>query len=96
MNDYQNTGNANAALMQSSFNQQDRLADEFIHCLFCLIGEDMPEALVNNYFNKEHTITQHAMLVQFRLPRGTKDLLTLKPKKFLQAKKLPTNLLKKK
>ena len=57
MNDYQNTGNANAALTQLSFNQQNWLADKFIHCLFRLIGEDMPEALVGNYFNKEHAIS---------------------------------------
>ena len=57
MNDYRNMGNANATLTQSSFNQQDRLADEFIHHLFHLIGEDVPEALVNNYFNEECAIS---------------------------------------
>ena len=50
-------GNANAVLVQSSFNQQDQLANEFIHHLFCLIGEDAPKALVNNYFNEECTFS---------------------------------------
>ena len=53
MNDFRNMGNANAALATLNFNHHDRLADEFLHRVFRLIGEDAPEALVDNYFNKE-------------------------------------------
>jgi len=52
MNDFRNLGNANAALAVLNFNHHDHLADEFIHRLFCLVGEDAPEALVDNYFNE--------------------------------------------
>ena len=49
-------GNANAALAMLNFNHHDHLADEFLHWVFHLIGEDAPEALVNNYFNEEHVM----------------------------------------
>jgi len=52
MNDFRNLGNANAALATLNFNHHDRLADEFIHWLFRLVGEDAPEALIDNYFNE--------------------------------------------
>ena len=52
MNDFCNLGNANAVLAVLNFNHHDCLADEFIHQLFCLVGEDAPEALVDNYFNE--------------------------------------------
>ena len=52
MNDFRNLGNANAALAILNFNHHDRLADEFIHRLFRLVGEDAPEVLVDNYFNE--------------------------------------------
>ena len=53
MNDFWNMGNANTALAMLNFNHHDCLADKFLHWVFCLIGEDTPEALVNNYFNEE-------------------------------------------
>ena len=56
MNDFHNMGNANAALATLNFNHHDRLADEFLHRVFRLIGEDAPEALVDNYFNEEHVM----------------------------------------
>jgi hypothetical protein len=46
-------GNANAALAQINFNQQDRFVDEFLHRLFRLVGEDAPSSLVDCYFNEE-------------------------------------------
>jgi len=52
MNDFHNLGNANAALAVMNFNHHDCLADEFIHQLFHLVGEDAPKALVDNYFNE--------------------------------------------
>ena len=52
MNNFRNLGNTNAALATLNFNHHDRLADEFIHRLFRLVGEDAPEALINNYFNE--------------------------------------------
>ena len=56
MNDFRNMGNANAALATLNFNHHDRLADEFLHRVFRLIGEDAPEALVDNYFNEERVM----------------------------------------
>ena len=56
MNNFRNMGNANAALATLNFNHHDRLADEFLHWVFCLIGEDAPKALVDNYFNKERVM----------------------------------------
>jgi len=53
MNDLRNSGNINAALAASSFNQHDRLVDEFLHRLFRLAGEEAPEALSDIYFNKQ-------------------------------------------
>jgi hypothetical protein len=46
-------GNANAALAQASFNQQDRFVNEFLHRIFRLAGEDAPTSLINSYFNEE-------------------------------------------
>ena len=56
MNNFRNMGNANTALATLNFNHHDRLVDEFLHWVFCLIGEDAPAALVNNYFNEEHVM----------------------------------------
>jgi hypothetical protein len=56
MNDFRNMGNANAALATLNYNHHDRLADEFIHRLFRLAGEDVPEALVDNYFNEDRVM----------------------------------------
>ena len=56
MNDFCNMGNANTALATLNFNHHDRLADEFLHRVFRLIGEDAPKALVNNYFNEERVM----------------------------------------
>jgi hypothetical protein len=56
MNDFRNMGNANAALATMNYNHHDRLADEFVHRLFRLVGEDAPEALVDNYFNEDRAM----------------------------------------
>jgi hypothetical protein len=56
MSDFRNMGNANAALAQANFNQQDRLVDEFLHRIFRLVGEDAPVYLVDSYFNEERVI----------------------------------------
>jgi hypothetical protein len=53
MNDLRNSGNINAALAASSFNQHDRLVDEFLHRLYRLAGEEAPEALSDIYFNEQ-------------------------------------------
>ena len=64
-------------LMQSSFNQKDWLADKFIHHLFCLIGEDMPKALVDNYLNEEHAVSLlDEMIKELPLPLDNMPLLT--------------------
>ena len=52
MNDLRNIGNVNAALATSTFNQYDRLVDEFIHRLFRLAGEEATSALSDVYFNE--------------------------------------------
>ena len=52
MNDLRNIGNVNAALATSTFNQYDRLVDEFIHRLFRLAGEEASMALSDVYFNE--------------------------------------------
>jgi len=52
MNDLRNIGNVNAVLATSTFNQHDRLVDEFIHRLFRLAGEEAPTVLSDVYFNE--------------------------------------------
>jgi hypothetical protein len=56
ISDFRNMGNANAALAQANFNQQDRFVDEFLHRIFCLAGEDAPTSLIDSYFNEELTL----------------------------------------
>jgi hypothetical protein len=69
MNDFRNLGNANAALAALNFNQHDRFADEFLHRLFRLVGEDAPEALVDGYFNEARAMEMlDAMLEELPLP----------------------------
>jgi hypothetical protein len=53
ISDFRNMGNANAALAQANFNQQDHFVDEFLHQIFRLAGEDAPTSLIDSYFNKE-------------------------------------------
>jgi hypothetical protein len=43
-------GNANAALAQANFNQQDHFVDKFLHRIFRLSGEDAPTFLINSYY----------------------------------------------
>jgi len=57
MNELQNTGNLNATLTASSFNQYNRLVDEFLHRIFRLVGEEAPEGLHDMYFNEEGVMT---------------------------------------
>ena len=69
MNDFRNMGNANTALATLNFNHHDRLADKFLHQVFCLIGEDAPEALVDNYFNEERVMdTLNETLEEIPIP----------------------------
>jgi hypothetical protein len=39
-----------------NYNHLDCLADEFLHRIFRIIGEDVPEVLVDNYFNEDRVM----------------------------------------
>jgi hypothetical protein len=66
-------GNANSALATLNFNHQDRLADEFLHRMFRLIGEDAPESLVDNYFNEDRVLEVLEEILE-ELPLPNDDL----------------------
>jgi hypothetical protein len=53
MDEHCNTGNVNSALAQCHFQCFDLLADEFMHHLHHLAGEDFSGTLVDMIFNKE-------------------------------------------
>ena len=62
-------------LAMLNFNHHDQLADEFLHQVFRLIGEDAPKALVDNYFNEEcvmdalNEILEEIPIPNINLPR---------------------------